>query len=589
MGRRVYSFGPFELDLDEHILSRDGHAMALKPKVFDVLAVLVENSGKVMCKDELLERVWADRFVEEGNLAVSIFEIRKALGSDNGGQHYVETVPRRGYRFAATVVQITNLNGPEEIRFDSRVAESTTSQTALEEAAGSIAVLPFKSIGTSTNEYLALGIADALITKLSNLKHITVRPTSSVRKYADIQDPIEAGKEQRVEWVLDGSVQLSEKRIRLTVQLVRVRDEGLRWAEKFDESFTDIFAVEDSISERVSKSLAPKLTGEERLALGKRYTLFPEAYQAYLRGRFFLEKRATDSCHRAIEYFTNALEIDPRYALAYAGLAECYIVLGSITFKSREAYVSAESAIRRALDLDDLLPEAHATFGHLKTRRWDLPGAEKEFKRSIELNGNYPKAHMWYAFYLCEIGQFDKAFQEIQRARDIDPVSPIIESADGSLLYLSRQYDQAIERLRRALELDGNFALAHSFLGFAYEAKGLYDEASAEYRRAADVLGDLPEFVSCLGRVHALAGRTDKANQAIAKLKSMSAAEPVQPTLIALIYAALDKKNDALQWLERAYSERDPDLVLLRVDPRLDCLRADPRFTDLVERVGLGV
>jgi len=586
MGRRVYGFGPFQLDVDEQVLLRDGHAMALKPKVFEVLAVLVENSGRVMCKDELLEKIWADRFVEEGNLAVSIFEIRKALGSNNGGQHYVETVPRRGYRFAATVVQITGLE--ETPKSDSKLVV-TALQANSEEAKDTIAVLPFKSIGTRTNEYLGLGIADALITKLSNLRRVTVRPTTSVRKYGEDHDPIAAGKEQRVEWVLDGSVQLSGERIRLTVQLVHVRDESLHWAEKFDENFTDIFAVEDSISERVSKSLAPKLSGEEKQALVKRYTSFPEAYEAYLKGRFFLEKRTTDSCNWAIEFFRKAIAIDATYALAYTGLAECYVVLGSMTFKSLDAYLSAESAIRSALDLDDLLPEAHATLGHLKTRRWDWSGAEKEFKRSIELNSNYANAHIWYAIYLSALGKFDQSFQEIQRAREIDPVSPIVESTEGSLLYLSRRYDQAIESLRRALELDGGFALAHSFLGFVYEAKGLYEEALAAYGSAADTLGDLPEFVTCVGRVHALAGRTEKALQAIDKLKSLSASEAVQPALIAMVFAALNQKNDALQWLERAYSERDPDLCLLRVDPRLDCLRSDPRFTNLVQRVGLGI
>src|SRR5689334_9919819 len=294
MGRRVYSFGPFQLDLDEQILSRDGHAMALKPKMFEVLAVLVENSGRVMCKEELLEKVWADRFVEEGNLAVSIFEIRKALGSDNSGQHYVETVPRRGYRFAATVVQITNVDEHQVREFNSTAREVTTSRITNRGTKDTIAVLPFKSIGKSNNEYIGLGIADALITKLSNLRQITVRPTSSVRKYGEGHDPITAGKEQRVEWVLDGSVQLSEKRIRLTVQLVHVRDEALHWAEKFDESFTEIFAVEDSISEKVAQALESRLTGEEKRLLAKRYTEDPRAYEFYLKGRYFLERRTTE-------------------------------------------------------------------------------------------------------------------------------------------------------------------------------------------------------------------------------------------------------------------------------------------------------
>ncbi len=589
MSRRLYSFGPFQLDTGEQVLLRDGQTLPLKPKIFDVLAVLVENSGRLVCKDELMKQVWADSFVEEGNLAVSIFEIRKALGGHPNGHRYIETVPRRGYRFVACVTEASQERTSRQR--DGLVGALSSTASASDGYAGAsratIAVLPFKPIGATGVEYLGLGMADALITRLSSLRRVIVRPTSSVCKYDGAQDPVLAGKELGVEWVLDGSVQKSRKRIRVTVQLVNVGDGVLLWAEKFDERFTDIFAVEDSISEQVSKALAPKLTGEEKRALAKRYTESPEAYEAYLKGRYFLEKRTTEGCKKGIKYFEHAIAIDPTYALAYTGLAGCHIVLGSYTLASQQSYLNAEGAILSALELDDQLAEAHASLGHLRTRQWAWSAAEKELKRAIELNPNYAIGHCWYALYLSEIGQFDEAFVEIKRAQTLDPVSPIIESSEGSLFYLARRYDQAIERFHRTLELDAGFALAHSFLGFAYEAKGDYQEAVTEYQLAKSVLGNLPEFVTCLGRVHALAGRTEEALEAIDELRCLSAERPVQPALIALIYTALGDNDKAFHWLEKAYAERDADLCLLGVDPRLDNLRGDPRFASLLHRVGL--
>ena len=298
MSNRLYSFGPFQLDTAEQILLRDGQPLPLKPKVFDLLVVLVENSGHVVCKDELMKQVWADSFVEEGNLAVSICEIRKALGGGANGHTYIATVPRRGYRFVASVTEVSQQRPDLAVAPSSAPAVSDAYGGA---SKGAIAVLPFHSIGASGTEYLGLGMADALITKLSNLRRVTVRPTSSIRKYYGSQDPVMAGKELSVEWVLDGSVRRSGKRIRVTVQLVNVGDGGLVWAESFDEKFTDIFAVEDSISEQVAKALGPKLTGEEKRLLGKRYTENTEAYEAYLKGRYFLDKRTTEGCKKGIE------------------------------------------------------------------------------------------------------------------------------------------------------------------------------------------------------------------------------------------------------------------------------------------------
>ena len=588
MRRRVYSFGPFQLDTEEQVLLRDGQSLPLKPKVLRVLAVLVENSGRLVYKDELLRQVWADSFVEEGNLSISIFEIRKALGENANGHKYIETVRRRGYRFTASVTDSEKgmtseqENGPDV----AGSIESVASQGYPIASSGSIAVLPFKFIGGTGNEYLGLGMADALITRLSNLRRVTVRPTSSVRKYSGTEDPVSAGKELGVEWVLDGSVQKSRKRLRVTVQLVGVHDGALKWAEKFDENFTDIFGVEDSISEQVSKALEHKLSGEEKRALGKRFTQNPTAYEAYLKGRYFLDKKTTEGCKKGIDYFRRAIAIDSKYALAYAGIAACHITLNTV-LPSREWNPKAESAALRALELDETLAEAHASLGLLRTRQWNWSAGERELKIAIQLKPTYAIARASYAIHLVETGRSCEGIAEIKKALALEPLSLLINSQLGSLLYLSRSYDDALEQFRRTLELDPNFAVARFSLGNLLEVLGRYDDAAREYQVSQVGLGNLPEFTACMARIHALSGNRSQALRSIGALRRLSKTCYVQSNLIALIYTALGQRDEAFDWLERAYAERDEDLCLLKVDPRFDSLRPDPKFTSLLERVGL--
>jgi tetratricopeptide (TPR) repeat protein len=304
-----------------------------------------------------------------------------------------------------------------------------------------------------------------------------------------------------------GSVQKSGERIRVTVQLLNVYDGILRWAEKFDEKFTDIFGVEDSISEQVAKALAPKLTGEEKRLLAKRYTENTNAYAAYLKGRYFFEKRTTEGCKKGIQYFQQAIEADPNYALAYAGVADCYITLSTL-LPSPEWSPNAEKAALSALDLDAELAEPHASLGRIKSHRWDWSGSEEEFKVAIELNPNYASAHAWYAIYLGELGRYDEALAEIKRAQALDPISLIINTQFGSLLYVSRRYDEAVEQFRKTLDIDPDFAVAHFVLGYVLEALGKYDDALREYQHSQRVgLGNLAEFTASIGRIHAFSGR----------------------------------------------------------------------------------
>ncbi len=588
MSKRVYSFGPFQLDTAEQVLLRDGQALALKPKFFELLVVLVENSGRVVCKDELLKLVWADSFVEEGNVAVSICEIRKALGGRRNGHTYIETVPRRGYRFVARVTEVSverALTGNSLNPAHSNVAGGVGGDAAAGKA--TVAVLPFKSIGSAADEYLGLGMADALITRLSNLTEVTIRPTSSVRKYSDSVDPVLAGQELRVEWVLDGIVQKARKRIRLTVQLVNVHDGVSVWAEKFDERLTDIFELEDSISEQVVTALAVRLSGHEKSLLVKRYTENAEAYQAYLKGHYFLDKRTVGGCKKGIRHFEQAIMIDPNYALAYAGLAHCFIALGDgKMIPSKDCYARAENAIIQALRLGPDLAEVHASLGHLKTRKWDWAGAEIEFKSAIEQKPNHALAHIWYALFLGLRGRCDEAFVEIKMAQGIDPLSLALNSTIGSLLYIARRYDEAIEQFHLTLELDDGFSVAHFCLGYTYEALGEYEKAVAAYQQSRKGLGTGPELLACLGRIHALAGRKEKAHQTIGELMRQLKKHYV-PYSIALIHTALGDTDEAFQWLEKAFAGHDEDLFLLKIDPRVDSLRHDPRFESLLQRIGL--
>ncbi len=588
--RLRYEFGPFLLDATEQLLLRDGRPIALKPKLFDLLLILVENSGHVLDKNRLMSEVWPDTFVEESSLTVGIFALRKALGDGRNNHSYIETVPRRGYRFVANVTEAPNGGGDSVAARRARL--SSNGEERFEAGAGvrSLAVLPFKYIGAEAgDEYLGLGLADALITKLTNLRQIRVRPTSAVREYTRARDITVAGRELKVDALLDGSIQRARKRIRVTAQLVDGHDGATLWAENFDEKLADIFSLEDSLSDQVVRALSLKLTGEERKQLVKHHTESAEAYHAYLKGRYFWNKRTAEGFKKGVEYFEHAIALDTNYALAYAGLADCYQLLnGYMSRPPRELIPKAKAALLKALQLDDSLAEAHTSLAHLLRRDWNWSVAEKEFKRAIELNPNYATAHHWYSTYLTVMARFDEAWAEIKMAQELDPLSLAVNRSGGILFYFTRQYDQAIEQLLDTVELDPNFGYAHFVLGMVYAAKGMYDEAIKQYRKTQTLSGKGLELTAYLGHIHALSGRRGEAQKVLDQLKGLSDHGYELHYHIALIYLALGDKDQAFAWLEQAYNERDEELGLLKVDPMLDGLRADPRFMSLLERVGLG-
>jgi DNA-binding winged helix-turn-helix (wHTH) protein/TolB-like protein/Flp pilus assembly protein TadD len=626
----IFEFGPFRLDTAERVLLRDGQPVPLTLKAFDVLLLLVEKSGHIVEKDELMSRVWAGSFVEEGNLKVTVSMLRKALDDNHGGPRYVETVPRRGYRFISDIKVVTAESVDlviqertserftiDEVRTDAVPSKSSrlpyllagallvvlgvggffwlrNRTQVLAPAAGapikSIAVLPFKPLAADArDELLELGMADALITRLSGLKEVLVRPTSAVRKYAGLeQDALAAGREQQVDAVLDGTLQRSGDRLRITVRFLRVSDGQTIWIERFDDNFTDIFAVQDRVSEKVAGLLVARLTEQEHTRLTKRDTDNPQAYELYLKGNYSSGREA--GLKKNIEFYQQAIELDPGYALAYAGLANTYMQLGNGGFlPPRETFPKAKEILVKALSVDERLAEGRSLLATYKLfYEWDWSGAEREFKRAIELDPNESGAHERYGTCLVIMGRFDEALVERKLAQKFDPRNPAVVASVGHALFSARRYDEALEYFRKALELNPNYLSGHLWMADVYIQKGMYDEAITEINKSQYGEGNA-RAISTLGYTYALAGRRDEARKVLDQLKEVSKQKYVSPIFFAIPHLALGEKDQAFEWLEKAYQERHSHLIHLKVQPVYDPLRSDPRFANLLRRVGLPV
>jgi DNA-binding winged helix-turn-helix (wHTH) protein/TolB-like protein/Flp pilus assembly protein TadD len=624
----VFRFGDFVLDGSQRRLLRSGEDVYLPPKTFELLLHLLQNRGRVLTKDELLEAVWPDVNVVENTLAQRIREIREALGDGAHGARFIKTVPRVGYQFIAELddklagalappLAIASLEAAgadvaahEHQHVTLPVAIACVMLVALTgagyyfgtrrpappvgspEASTSIAVLPFKPlVAEGRDASLELGMTDSLIMKLGSLRRVTVRPLSAVRGYTDLaQDAVEAGKKLRVESVLDGHIQRLQDRIRVSVNLRRVRDGQQLWADQFDEPWTNIFVAQDVVSQRVAEALALTLTGEEQRQLAKRYTENPEAYEAYVRGRYFWNTRTADGYRKAVEDFQRAIRIDPGYSLAFSGLADAYNLLGSYgEMPMREAKERAKSAAQKAVDLDDQVAEAHTSLGAIIAGYdWEWAKAERHFLRAIDLKPRYATAHEWYSEYLSWMGKHDKAIRAARQARDVDPVSLSANSHVGLALYRARQYEAAIERFRETLHLDRDFADAHVMLGVTLVQTARYGEAIAAFQRAGVLTGNSPEILGLLGYGYGMAGMEREAQDVLEELNNLTRQNRhVSSFSRATICIGLGETDLAFKWLEQAYQERLWYLVLLAVDPLFDRLRGDARFTDLVRRMNL--
>jgi DNA-binding winged helix-turn-helix (wHTH) protein/Flp pilus assembly protein TadD len=552
-----FEFGPFRLDAQRRLLWRSGELVDVPPKAVDLLAVLVAEAGEVVLKRDLLQRAWPDTFVEEANLSVNVSALRRALGKREDGGSYIETVARRGYRF---------------------VAPARPSS-----APPSLAVLPFRVLGAVAGlDWLGPAMADALITRLGGTGRVIVRPTSAVLRHGGL-DPLGAARALGVDVVLEGSVQVQEGRLRVTMQLWPVSQAAPSWTDTLEAALGDIFAIEDEVAQRVAGALALTLSAGERVSLRRRGTVSLEAYEAYTRGRLFWSRLTGASLVKAFTCFAEAAALDPAYAHPHAGLADAHLTLGvSGLVRPHEAWAEAGAEARRAVELDDSVAEAHVSLAFVRLfESWDWAGAGTELDRATALGPGAAGPHQWRAVYLGALGRFDEAAREIERAREIDPVSAMVNAVAGLHHTLSRQADRALEQHRKTVELEPNQFLGYWGLGIALAAAGRHEEALAEHRRAVDLAEGAGFVKAVLARTLAAAGRTDEARSLLRE----EAATPASAYQAATVELALGEEAAALASLEQAVDAREPWVILLKVDPMLDPLRGHLRLASLEQRV----
>jgi DNA-binding winged helix-turn-helix (wHTH) protein/tetratricopeptide (TPR) repeat protein len=579
----AYEFGSFRVDAQRHLLLREGEVIQLAPKVFETLLILVRSGGRVLRKSELMETIWPDTFVEESNLAQHIFLLRKILGEEKNEHRYIVTVPGIGYRFVAPVKV-------------SETHDHTRTQAAEEGMEvdvwppASLAVLPFKTVlAAEGDEVLGVGIADALIMKLSALRLVRVRPTTAVLKYAGAtQDALLAGRELGVDTLLDGYYQRHGEQIRVSVQITRVRDGMTLWAARFDESFTNFFAIQDSVSEQVVRRLELELSGSEQKQLRKNYTVNPEAFRAYIKGRYFWNRRTPEGLRKGLEYGREAVALDPAYAAAYVALADTYNLLGAqhSVMPPGEAFPKARAAAERALEIDPQLAEAYASlaFGAY-CFDWDWSAAESHFQTAIDLKPNYATAHHWYGEFLSAARRFEESIASLRHALALDPLSLAMSTDLGATFYYARDYERSEEELRKTLEVDEGFVRAHLILGAVREQQGRHALAVASLRRASELSSGDPVILASLAHACALNGQTREARKILKELRAESARRYIPPYSMALIHTGLGEREQAYEWLGKAVELRDINVLWLASNPRFDALREETGFTELLRRV----
>jgi DNA-binding winged helix-turn-helix (wHTH) protein/TolB-like protein/Tfp pilus assembly protein PilF len=619
-----YEFGRFRLKTAERILLREGELVPLTPKVFDILITLVENSGQVVAKDDLMKRVWPSTYVEEGNLTQNISLLRKALGETPGGAQFIETVPRRGYRFVAETSETWDgapLSEPEPVSHQddsgstpvvsipapsSRFAWfkrtpafamvaglvivalvglayfTTWGRSGNAEAIQSIAVLPFVDESSDPDaQYINDKIAESLINSLSKLPQLRVVPRSVVAGYKgrDI-DPRKVGQELNVRAVVTGRMRRHGDIISIQADLIDLQNVAQLWGQHYDHKLSDVLLVQDDISRDIFENLRLKLNVEEKKQL--------EAYGLYLKGRNAWNKRTGDELLQAIEYFNKAIEIDPNYGDAYAGLADCYnmlVVYGRL--EPKEGFPKAKEAAMKALEIDEKSAEAHSSLAFIMFRwDWDRAATEREFQTAIRLKPAYASAHQWYSSYLVAVERFDEAIAEAKRTEELEPLSFVASSHLGWIYYLSGRNDEAIVQCRKILEMDPSSFPARRYLGLAYEAKGMYAEAIAEFQTGVKLSGS-PLMLALLGHAYAVSGKKAEAQQVLVDLQQLQDQRYVSPYTVAAIYAGLDDKDQALKWLDKAVEQRDIWLMNLKVDPVFAKLRSERKFTDILARIRL--
>lgn len=603
--RTSYEFGDFALDVSQQRLARsDGSSVPLTGKAFDTLVYLVEHAGEALDKDTLLKAIWPGAVVEENSLTQVISSLRQLLGEERGENRYIATLPRKGYRFVAEVRR-RELLPPMQPRkrrgqWLSGVAFLFLAAFALaavmlqlshsgrtKTAARTLAILPFKPLVPEERDpSLEFGMADSLITQLAQRGDQTLSPLSSVRRYAAVdQDALAAGRELRVDTVLDGLIQRSDDHLRVSARLLRVADGRQLWAQTFDQPFTGIFEVQDAIATRIAAALSLQAPSAEVLAR-RHGTQDPEAYILYANGRFAFSRLTESALLQAIEFYQKAVTRDPNYARAYAGIADAYSLLSVIGSRApRETFPSARAAADKALELDPSLAAAYTARAQIRAvYDFDAKGALQDLDRAAEIDPELSSIYFYRGVIHTAQGDDERARQEFQRSQQLEPAALAAPAAAALSLTYERRYDEAIAELRRVLALADDFELARGFLIRTLLAKGAYDEALKELQgRNLQTLGSHGFPAEAL----MLSGRREEARAELNRVLALSKQRYVSAYDIAMIYAAFRDADNTLLWMNRAVEERATALTSVARDPMLDFIRTDGRFTALIQRIGL--
>ena len=642
----VVRFGTYEVSFQSGEVRKAGLRIRVQQQPMKLLEILLEHPGEVVTREELRSRVWADESFGDFDQAVNIAiaKLRSALGDSAENPRFIETLPKRGYRFIADVSVVdadARPKRPESAAGDLSATEATEAKdkgdnskdklqgTGLAVApkprlwltrwvivaltlvlilpilfvlllrsrgrvpAGirSLAVLPLDNLsGDASQNYFADGMTDELITDLAQISALRVISRTSVMAYKGARKPMpQIARELNVDAVVEGTVLHSGDQVRITAQLIEASTDKHLWSQSYEGEFRDTLALQKRVAREIADQIRINLTPQEQAALKNVRVVNPEAYESYLKGRYFWNKRTADGLKAALAYFNQAIEEDPKYAQAYSGLADTYALLGDWQYAvmtPKEAFPKAKAAAIKALELDSALGEAHNSLAFvLDGFDWDFDSAGKEFRRAIELNPGYATAHHWYAWHLSLLRRYDEAIAEMRKAENLDPLSLIINADLAELLVLAHSYDESIQQSRKTIEMDPNFALAHNQLAQAYLQKHMYDKAVAELQKAVQLSGGSPTSIANLARAHVLSGNRSEAEKLLSDLKKRSNPGYSNASEIAMIYASLGDTDQAMSWLEKGYEERFNPGVLLR--PGFDPLRSDSRFQNLVHRIGL--
>lgn len=561
-------FGAFELDQKAGELRKDGARIRLQEQPLQVLQILLEHPGTIITREELQQKIWpTDTFVDFNHgINNAIKRLREALGDTADTPRYVETLPRRGYRFIAALE-----NGA-----DSRIK--------------SLAVLPLANLSADPEqEYFVDGLTEALITNLAKISALRVASRTSAMQYKSVSDKSvrEIARELGVDGIVEGTVLRSGDRVRISAQLIHAATDTHLWAEEYERDLRDILALQSDVARAIAREIRAKLTPEEQSRLAQTHPVDPNAYEAYLKGRYHLGRRSGESLQKARDCFQEAIDQDPKYAPGYAGLADALVLLNWWGFISPEqGSARAKSAAMKAVELDNTLAAPHACLGFaILHYEYDYEAADKEFRRAIELEPSYAVAHEWYAACLSAMGRLDESLDESKRALQLDPASPIVNTIHAVLLLFARRFDEAIAQARTTVDLDPTFPHGHWALGLAYEKTALHEEAIAEMEEAVKLSRSSAIFIASLGHVYASAGKRDNALRIVDELITRSRQHYVMAHWMAEIFACLNQRDEAFGWLERAYYERSAWSPYLKVYPVLDNLRSDPRYQELVRRM----